>query len=175
MGKEQTYAKVSLTLSNSFVSCHSYSGVSTIWLEAVPRLWIGNIVELRDTASEKDESCTCPENSLSQRLTRGVSTATNYEPILGVVGIPHRTSQQAYLSNQEKHPERNINIFWWLKPQKSKKVYSLSAALQVQERSLPTDYEKQDCTSSWTPRTQRLSTAEASACHSNKDLTSQEE
>lgn len=73
-------------------------------MEAVPGLGVENIVELRNYGSEESKGCPCPKNSLPQRLAIRRIITENCS-VFGVICIPHRTRQQAYLSNEEKHPD----------------------------------------------------------------------
>lgn len=88
---------------SSLVGSHPYASVD-IWLETVICLGVVNIVKLGDNTSENNECSPCTKDPLSQRLaTRRISRQSR--PVLGVVGIPHRTSKQAKLSNDKCHPE----------------------------------------------------------------------
>lgn len=87
----------------SFEGSQTNSSLSTIWLEASSGSGVENIVELRNYCGEEDESCPCTKNSFSQCLAIW-RVFTENGPIMGVVGIPHGTRQQAHLSNEEKYP-----------------------------------------------------------------------
>lgn len=82
---------------------------SSVWLKASPGSGIVSIVEWGDNGVEENESCPCPKNSLSQGLAIWRVFAEN-SPVLGVVGVTHRTRKQAHLSNEEKDPDSNLNI-----------------------------------------------------------------
>lgn len=97
---------------SSFVGSHTHAGFSTtVWLEPVSGTGIANVVELGDYCGEEDESRPCTEHSSSQELTRPGVVIIKVGSVLGVVGIPHGTRQQAHLRNEEEYPERScVNV-----------------------------------------------------------------
>lgn len=91
---------------SSLVGSHPYASID-IRLETIICLSEVNIIKLRENTSENNECSPCTKDPLSQRLA---TRSPKSRPVLGVVCIPHRTSEQAKLSNDKCHPETSKGI-----------------------------------------------------------------
>lgn len=77
------------------VGSHPHTSVLVVWSLTIISIGVANVIELRENASEDDKGSPCSEDTLPQGLTRMTFT----KDIFGMVGIPHRTRQQAHFSN----------------------------------------------------------------------------